>query len=305
MASILRAGVIGAGVFGAHHAGCYASAPGVRLCAVIDTHADRASALAARFGAVAYDDLAQFLAAVDLVSIASPATAHAPAALACLRAGKAIYVEKPIATTLEDADAIAAEAAGRSLVVACGFLERAAFEVMGLFDIPQAPLRMEATRLGPASPRNLDVSVVADLMIHDLDLALCLSRGAPLAVEAQGTCETHSLLDTAEAEVNFDDGFTALLTASRVANDRRRTMRLVYPSGDLTIDFLSHSFVNATGFALNEDYGETPAGKDRLGASIGAFLAAVRGDAPRPLADEIDGARALDLALAVEQAIGR
>ncbi|HEY5105803.1 MAG TPA: Gfo/Idh/MocA family oxidoreductase [Caulobacteraceae bacterium] len=305
MASILRAGVIGAGVFGGYHAGQYVKAARVRLSAVIDTHADRASALAARFGAIAFDDLARFLEAVDLVSIVSPATAHAPAALACLRAGKPIYVEKPIATSLEDADAIVAEAAGRGLVVACGFLERAAFEAMGLFDVPQSPLRMEAARLGPPSPRNLDVSVVTDLMIHDLDLALRLSRGAPLAVEAEGACATHALLDTVEAEVSFDDGFTAVLTASRVAEDRRRTMRLVYPSGDLTIDFLRHRFTNATGFELNEAYGETPAGRDRLGASLGAFLAAVRGEAPRPLADAVDGARALDLALAVEQAVGR
>ena len=86
---------------------------------------------------------------------------------------------------LGEADAIAVEASRRGLVVACGFLERAAFQAMGLFDAPEAPLSLEAVRVGVASPRNLDVSVVLDLMIHDLDLALALGRGEPFAVEGE------------------------------------------------------------------------------------------------------------------------
>jgi len=103
--------------------------------------------------------------------------------------------------------------------------------------------------------------------------------------------------------VNFEDGFTAIFRASRVAAQRERTMRLVYPSGEVVVDFLTHSFSNTTPFDLNPDYDETPAGKDRLGASIAAFLSAVRGEG-RVLANGLDGARALDLALAVEQAVG-
>src|SRR5689334_19583370 len=154
MTSTLRAGVIGAGVFGGYHAQKYADLAGVRLAAVLDPHPERAQALAGRHGADAFADLASFLAAVDVVSIASPASAHAAAALAALRAGKALYVEKPLATSLEDADAILGEAAGRGLVVACGFLERSAFKVMGLFDVPETPRLLEAVRLGPPSPRN-------------------------------------------------------------------------------------------------------------------------------------------------------
>jgi len=304
MTSILRAGVIGAGVFGGYHAAKYAELADVELAAVFDPHPERARALADRFGGRAFADLAGFLAAVDVVSIAAPAAAHAGHALAALRAGKPVYVEKPLATSPADADAIIAEARKQGLTVACGFLERAAFAAMGLFDIPQAPTRLEATRLGPASPRSLDVSVVLDLMIHDLDLALALTRAEPLAVEAEGACVDNALFDQVEAEVSFDDGFTALLRASRVARGRERTMRLTYPSGEVTIDFLAHTFENTTPFALDRAFEETPAGKDRLGASIAAFLAAARGGASVPLADGRDGARALDLALAVEAAVG-
>jgi predicted dehydrogenase len=303
MASTLRAGVVGAGVFGGFHAAKYAQRSDVSLTAVFDPHPERAEALAGRHGAHAAADLAGLLGRIDVLSIASPAHTHAAIALAALAASKHVYVEKPIATTLEDADAIAQAGRRRGVVVACGFLERAAFQAMRLFDIGEAPLRLEAVRRGPPSPRSLDVSVVMDLMIHDLDLALGLARTPALAVEAQGACVANRSFDEAQAEITFEEGFTASLAASRVAASRERAMRLVYPSGEVRIDFLAHSFENTTGLQLNSAFDETPTGKDRLGASLAAFLAAVRGEARAPLADAEDGARALDLALAVEQAV--
>jgi len=152
MTSILRAGVVGAGVFGGYHAGKYAELDGVTLAAVLDTHPERAAALAAKHGGTGFTDMAAFLAAVDVVSVASPASQHAGPALAALGAGKPTYVEKPIATNLEDADAILGAAGRGGLILACGFLERAAFRAMGLFDIPEKPRRLEAVRAGPAQP---------------------------------------------------------------------------------------------------------------------------------------------------------
>ncbi|MFI4934132.1 MAG: Gfo/Idh/MocA family protein [Caulobacterales bacterium] len=303
MSAVLRAGVIGAGVFGGYHAAQFARLADVTLAGVYDQDPARAQALAARHGVAAFDDQAQLIAASDMVSIATPAVSHAVAALAALMAGKPVYVEKPIATTLRDADAIVDEARRRGLVAACGFLERAGFAAMGLFDIPERPRLLEATRLGPASERNLDVSVVLDLMIHDLDLALALTAAEPFAVEAEGRVVGDGLLDEAEAEANFDDGFVCRFRASRVAEARERTMRLVYPSGEVRVDFITHAFQNTTPFALNPDFEQTPAGRDKLGASLAAFIAAVRGERGGPLADARDGARALDLALAVEQAV--
>ncbi len=304
MTSVFRAGVIGAGVFGGYHAAKYAELPDVRLAAVLDPHPERSGALADRFGGQAFTDMAGFLRAVDVVSIAAPAVSHGALALAVLCAGRHVYVEKPLATSLEEADAIVAEAAQRGLTAACGFLERAAFIALGLFDIPRSPLRMEATRCGPASPRNLDVSVVIDLMIHDLDLALALTQAGPLTVEAEGACVRHDLLDEAAAEITFEDGMIVSLNASRVAEGRARTLRLIYPDGEVSLDLIGHGFRNSTAYALDANYEQTPAARDRLGASLAAFLAAARGDAPAPLADARDGARALDLALAVERAVG-
>ena len=157
-------------------------------------------------------------------------------------------------------------------------------------------------RLGVPSPRNLDVSVVLDLMIHDLDLALALGRGEPFAVEGEGACVANNQVDWARAEVSFDDGFSAVFHASRVAVAPERSLTLVYRTGTLEIDLLGGGVVNTTPFTLDAGFAATPGGRDRLGASLHAFLRAARGEIPRPLADAADGVRALDLALAVQQA---
>jgi len=279
MGKALRAGVIGAGVFGGYHAEKLAGFPGVTLVGVYDHHPAHAEALTARVGGAVFESEAELIGAVDFVTVATPAIAHARSTLAALAAGKA--------------------------VAACGFLERAGLAAMGLFELPERPRLLEAVRTSAPSPRNLDVSVVLDLMIHDLDLALALSEADPMAIEADGAAVTNALLDHVEAEADFEDGFTARFRASRIAEVRERTMRVVYPSGEVRVDFLAHTFENTTPFRLDPDFEESAAYKDRLAASLAAFIGAVRGERAAPLASVADGARALDLALAVEHAMAR
>ena len=303
MGQVLRAGVIGAGVFGGYHAGKYAALPDVTLVGVYDHHAVHAEALAAKHGGQVFATEAELIAAVDIVSIATPAVHHAEPAIAALEAGRAVYIEKPVATSEPEAARIVGLARSKGVIAACGFLERAALAAMGLFDIPERPLLLEAVRVGPPSPRNLDVSVVLDLMIHDLDLALALTPEEPMTVEADGACVANRTLDRVDAEAQFEDGFIARFRASRIAEGRERTMRLVYPSGEVRVDFLTRAFTNTTPFPLAADFADTAAGRDGLGASIAAFVAAVRGEAAAPLASVRDGERALHLALAVEEAM--
>ena len=303
MTAVLRGGVIGAGVFGGYHARQYANQAGAMLAGVYDPLGDRAAAVAEAHGAKGFTDLAAFFAAVDVVTVASPAIYHAEGAVAALAAGKPIYVEKPLAVSLRDADKIIDEANRRKLVVAAGHQERVVFQAIGLFDIPAQPLRLEAVRHGPPSERSLDVSVVLDLMIHDLDLALALCNAGPLSAEAEGKRDYSGGWDQARAEVSFENGFSAVFDASRMAPGRKRTMKLVYPSGELEIDFLTREFRNTTGFPLNRDFADTPGAKDPLGASVAGFLACVRGEAARPIVTAPEAARALDLGLAVEQAL--
>ncbi|HEV2363465.1 MAG TPA: Gfo/Idh/MocA family oxidoreductase [Caulobacteraceae bacterium] len=293
MRGTLRAGVIGAGAFGGRHAAKYAAMEGVALAAVLDSHPERAALLAERFGAAARGDIESFLGAVDVVSVAAPAASHARLALACLAAGKPTYVEKPLALELDDADAIVAQAARQGLVLACGFQERVLIESVGLGAL-RRPLRLETRRAGPPTTRGLDVSVVLDLMSHDLDLALALGAGEPLAVEAEGSA------DEARAEIVFGTGLVANFAASRVAGTKERRLRLVYPAGEVELDLVANTVSGFAGAGLSAS-----APEDRLQASLQAFVAAVRGERDRPLATGEDGARALDLALAVEHALGR
>ncbi|MDR3506551.1 MAG: Gfo/Idh/MocA family oxidoreductase [Caulobacteraceae bacterium] len=304
MSRILRAGVAGAGAFGGHHARKYAGMEGITLAAVYDPDLERARALAVGLGAQPVDDLNLFLSLADIVTVASPAFTHAAVALPALAAGKSVYVEKPIATTIDEADKIVARAAASGLVLACGLQERVVSKAMGLLDIPERPVLLEAVRRAPWNPRNTDVSCVLDLMIHDIDLAITLNPGEPLAVEAEGRVTHGPFVDEVDCEITLGDGSTVKLNASRIAEARERRMRIVYPSGEVEIDFITRAFRNTTPFRLDADFTETPTGRDPLGASVAAFVAAVRGEAPRPAATGEEAARALDLALAVEQAAG-
>ena len=303
MSEPIRGGVIGAGVFGGYHARQYARIPGVVLSGVLDTHPERAAGVAMPLGGRGFTDMAEFLEAVDVVTVASPATFHAQHALAALAAGRHVYIEKPIATSVADGEKVRAAAAAKGLVVACGHQERVVFQSMGLLDIPEQPRLLEALRHGPPSDRSRDVSAVLDLMVHDIDLALAISASGPVTAEGEGQLSADGVWDVARAEVSFEDGFTAIFDVSRQAPARKRTMRVVYPSGEVEIDFVARTFRNTTPFALNADFADTPAGTDPLGASVEGFLAAVRGQAPRPIVDAAEAIAALDLALAVEQAL--
>ena len=302
MAESLRGGVIGAGVFGGYHARQYATLPGSVLSAVLDTHPDRAAKVAMPLGGRGFHELEAFLEAVDVVTIASPATFHAEQALAVLAAGKPVYIEKPIAISVADAERVRAAGAAKGLVVACGHQERVLFRAMGLLDVPEQPLLLEAWRHGPPSDRSRDVSAVLDLMVHDLDLALAISAAEPVTAEGEGM-RIGGVWDVARSEVSFEDGFTAIFDVSRQAQERKRNMRVVYPSGEVEIDFLTRAFRNTTPFTLNPDFADTPAARNPLGASVEGFLQAVRGEAPRPVVSAEEAIRALDLAIAVEQGL--
>ncbi len=213
MSKLLRAGVAGAGSFGRHHARIYAGLPGISFAGVYDPHLERAQALAGEHGGRGFDEMAALLAQIDILTIASPATTHAAIALAALRAGKAVYVEKPIATTLADADKLNDAAAKAAVVLACGLQERVASRAMGPAGRAGDPDLSGGRAPRPWGPRNADVSCVLDLMIHDIDLALTLNHAEPLAVEAEGRVTKGPLIDEARAEITLDDGSTIILEA--------------------------------------------------------------------------------------------
>jgi predicted dehydrogenase len=300
---VVKAGVIGAGVFGGYHSGKYADLPDVEFVGVYDTHPERASGLAGKHGARAFAHLKEFFEGLDAVTIAAPAATHATIAEAALERGLHVYVEKPLALSLPAGRKMVQMAKAKGLTLAAGHQERAIFAAMGLLDVPEAPIRIEAVRRSSYYPgRGTDVSTVLDMMIHDFDLALALNPSAPAELTAKGRTLHGPHLDEVFTEVTFADGMVLTVDGSRLDEGRKRTMRIVYPAGEVVIDFMAKTFANSTPYALNPDYAETPEGRDPLGASVGAFLKAARGEASRPLVTGEEALEALDLALRVEAA---
>ena len=234
----LKAGVAGAGVFGGFHARKLAGRPDVDLLRILDADLDRARALGADHGAQGVDDLAAFLDGLDVVVVASPGATHAAIARAALEAGAHVYVEKPLAVTVADAQALVDLAATQGRVLAVGHQERVTFAAMGLFRAGEPARRIESVRRGTANTRNRDISCVLDLMIHDLDLAVALSGADASEVKAMGD------FDAVTAQIAFDDGLVARFEASRVAQARARSMRIAFASGEVEVDFLKPAFEN-------------------------------------------------------------
>ena len=168
-----------------------------------------------------------------------------------------------------------------------------------IYDIDQAVLVMTGGALRLTTPQQ--IVTARDSLEYWSDRKMAVARGAAVVVTADGKRVS---ADTLVADVAFDDGFTARFEASRVAPERKRTMKLVFATGEIEIDFMTRAFSNTTGFALLEDFVQTPAGRDPLGASVGAFLDSVRGDRSRPAVTGQESAAALRLALAADLAAG-
>jgi predicted dehydrogenase len=296
----LKAAVVGAGAFGRHHATKYRDMEGVELLAIADPSAEARKSATAAHGVPAVADWRELLGKVDLVSVASPATTHSEIVRAFLNAGAHVLVEKPIATSIEEADALITLAERMGLILTVGHQERFVFAHTGLLDYEDAPLEVSCWRQGPWSGRGADVSVVLDLMIHDLDLVHQLIPGKVRNVQARGRVEKGSFADEVSAAVLFDNGAVARLETSRIAETRRRGMRAVYADGVVEIDFLTRKVTNTTPRALNA----LEVGDDPLAESVAAFVAAAQSGKP-PLVRPRQARRALETALLIDEASER
>jgi predicted dehydrogenase len=298
----LKAAVIGAGAFGRHHANKYRAlteaGQDVVLFAVADPNPEARAAIAARHQVQVVSDWRDLLGKVDLVSVCSPAVTHATIVHAFLNAGAHVLVEKPIATTLDEAQELVALSRASGKVLTVGHQERFVFARTGLLDLAETPLEITCWRQGPWTGRGDDVSAVLDLMIHDLDLVHTLVPGAVSAVKAQGYTEYGPHADEVSATVTFAGGTVARLETSRVAPERRRGMRAVYADGVIEIDFLTREIVNTTPRPL----GALEMG-DPLGESVAGFVAAALAGTDALVTPE-QATQALETALLIEESAG-
>jgi predicted dehydrogenase len=233
----LRVAVIGVGHLGKHHARILASLPGVQLTGVVDTNHARAEEIAAAHHSTAFGDYRDVLGRVDAVTIAVPTEQHLDIALPFLAGGVPVLVEKPMARSLSEADAMIAAAAKSGVVLAVGQTERFNPAVEAARPHLTDPRFVEVHRLGAFPERSLDIDVVFDLMIHDLDVVLSIVKAEVESIEAVGVPVLTGRVDIANVRLRFANGCIVNLTASRISRDRVRKIRFFQPAAYLSIDY--------------------------------------------------------------------
>lgn len=232
----LRIGVAGAGSLGYHHVRILRDLPGVRLAGFHETRQERAAYVARELGVEAQESLEALLDRVDALVVAVPTVHHREVAEAALARGIHVMIEKPLAPTLEDADAILEAARKGGAVVQTGHVERFNAAILGAEAYLDRPLFIESHRLAPFVNRGTDVAVVLDLMIHDVDLVQSLVKRPVVSFEAAGMPVLTPSIDIANARLQFEGGAVANLTASRVSMERMRKLRIFQPSGYLSLN---------------------------------------------------------------------
>ncbi|MBN1825923.1 MAG: Gfo/Idh/MocA family oxidoreductase [Candidatus Eisenbacteria bacterium] len=310
----VRIGVIGVGAWGRNHARVFQAAPEAEFVGVFDEDAARAREGAERFGCRAFPDAGSLLAEVEAVTVAAPTTAHHSLTLQAIRKGVHVLVEKPIARTVEEAEEMGRAAREAGLVLAVGHLERFNPAVEALLAEERDPRFLEIHRLSPFDVRGLDVSVVLDLMIHDIDILLRLVRSPIASLDAVGVPVLSRAIDIANARIRFENGCVANLTASRISLQKTRKIRIFERDR-----YISLSYTDQT-VTVYRRVGEIPS-PDRLTPDSFAklvrreqpavekgeplrnelthFLRAVRGEEGARRVTAREGTEALDTALRV------
>ena len=297
----VRVAVVGVGHLGRHHARLLAALPGVELTAVVDVNRARAEEIAAAHQVAALFDYRDVIDRVDAVTIAVPTERHAEIGLAFLEAGIPALIEKPLARSLAEADALIEAAARNGVALAVGHTERFNPAVVAASPLLTDPRFIEVHRLGTFPERSLDIDVVFDLMIHDLDVVLSLVHAEVESIEAVGVPVLTGRVDIANARLRFANGCIANLTASRISRERVRKIRFFQPATYLSIDYAAQKverwgLVRKDGAMPSIQGGEVDVvNEEPLKRELADFVAAVR-ERRAPAVTGADGLRALSLA---------
>jgi predicted dehydrogenase len=276
----------------------------------VDSDGARAREIGAALGAEAYDDYRDLVGRVDLVSIVVPTVMHHEVAAYFLRQGVHLLLEKPITTTVAEATDLIALARAGGLVLQVGHLERFNPALAAVRERLDRPGFIDAVRMAPYKPRGTDVSVVLDLMVHDIDIITSIVASPITSVVATGATVFSSEPDIANARIEFASGCVANVTASRISLSSARTMQFFQKDACISVDFQ-----NRTASIAERGEGESAPGvpavrveelavpqRDQIRAEIEAFVASIRTGAPPAVSGE-DGMRALEVALLVEERI--
>ncbi len=307
----LRVGVIGVGYLGRFHAEKYARMPEAELVGVVDVDAETAGRIAGQFDTAAYTDYRDLFGRVDAVSIVVPTPLHFAVSRDFLEQDIDVLIEKPITTTLTEADTLLRMAETRGLLIQVGHLERFNPAVVALRRVIRDPRLIEANRLSIYKERCTDVSVVLDLMIHDIDIILNLVRSEPVEIRAAGIPVISGNVDVANARLAFASGAVANVTASRVSLKNERTIRLFQQDACLAVDFAGRTITMIQpgdepdnvcpipGMTLEQESFE---GSDALADELRSFIGSVRSRREPEVTGKM-GRDALKIALSIMEQI--
>jgi predicted dehydrogenase len=292
--------VVGAGDFGRNHARVYREIEEADLVGIVDANPARAAQVAKEFSTEALPDIESLTGRVDAVSLAVPTVEHARVGCRLLELGMDVLVEKPMAASLAEADALLSAALRAGRILQVGHLERFNPGIVAVMPALNRPLYFEVHRLGIFTPRSLDIDVVYDVMIHDLDILLALVDAPVVDIKAIGIPVLTDKVDIAHARLDFATGAVANVTASRVSTERVRKLRFFQAHEYISVDFTRQDALRVRvvgpGPQPKFDFTTLPAEKEEpLRAELRAFLDSVR----TRRAPEVDGAagrRALELA---------
>jgi predicted dehydrogenase len=310
--SPLRCAVVGAGYLGRFHAQKYAGLAGCALAGIADPSPEVRARLAAELGVAVHADHRELLGRVDAVSVATPTALHHPIARDFLLAGAHVLVEKPITTTAPEARELIALAAANRRVLQVGHLERFNPVIVAVAGELRKPRFVESNRLAPFKARGTDVSVVLDLMIHDIDLIEHIVQSPIASIDAIGAPVFTDEIDIANARIRFENGCVANVTASRISMKSERKLRVFQSDSYLSID-LQQKLLTQVRRPDVIAQGATPSVAveersfeqgDALLAEIESFVAAIR-EGTRPVVSGEDGLRALETATRITELVTR
>jgi predicted dehydrogenase len=296
----IRVAVVGAGEFGRNHARVYRELADAELVGIVDPNAERAAQIAAEFSTTVFADIESLAGHVDAASMAVPTVEHARVGCRLMELGIDVLVEKPMAASLEEADALLATAKHAGCILQVGHLERFNPAIVAVMSVINNPLYFEVHRLGVFTPRSLDIDVVYDVMIHDLDILLAIVDAPVIDIKAIGVPVLTEKVDIAHARLDFATGAVANVTASRVSTERVRKMRFFQKHEYISVDFTRQDALRVRvvepGPQPKFDFANLPAEREEpLRAELRAFLDCVR-TRRAPVVDGAAGRRALALA---------
>ena len=310
---MLKVGILGVGHLGKFHLNNWKEIEGVELVGFYDPNDESALEVIKKYGLIRFDDAETLIDASDAVDIIAPTTAHFSLCKAAIIKGKHVFVEKPLANTMEEAKELVKLTKEANIKFQVGHVERFNPAFLALKNYSLQPMFIEVHRLAQFNPRGTDVSVILDLMIHDIDIILSLVKSNVKSISANGVAVMSDTPDIANVRIEFDNGCVANLTSSRISMKKMRKMRLFQKDAYIGIDFLDKKTeiiklntladINAFTFDIETNNGKKTiaianpliADNNAIKMELEAFYQAIKNNTEPPV-NVVDGFRAMDVA---------